>query len=102
MYALAHPVTMLTESNKMLLCISIRCSHCRELEPVWQEVAKQLDGVVHVGKVQSHHLLPNKVGLAFRCFSSSLTLRMSHVLQHAWLNAGGRDEGKDSDKAICH
>ncbi|CAL5226883.1 g9756 [Coccomyxa viridis] len=27
------------------------CSHCRELEPVWQEVARQLEGVVNVGKV---------------------------------------------------
>ena len=29
----------------------IRCSHCRELEPVWQEVARQLEGAVYVGKV---------------------------------------------------
>ena len=34
-------------------CLLSRCSHCRELEPVWQEVARQLEGEVSVGKVRS-------------------------------------------------
>ena len=33
--------------------LTSRCSHCRELEPVWQEVARQLDGIVNVGKVRT-------------------------------------------------
>ena len=28
-----------------------RCVYCKQLEPVWNELAQRLDGVVHVAKV---------------------------------------------------
>ena len=28
-----------------------RCLYCKQLEPVWNELAQRLEGVVHVAKV---------------------------------------------------
>ena len=46
------PLDHAQSTYQKLPCLMNRCSHCRELEPVWQEVARQLEGSVSVGKVR--------------------------------------------------
>ena len=35
------------------MCMPPWCIHCRELEPIWETVAGELEGVVKVGKVST-------------------------------------------------
>ena len=35
------------------LSVSQRCGHCKQLEPEWESAAKQLQGSVRLGKVDS-------------------------------------------------
>jgi len=41
------------------------CGHCKKLEPIWEEVATELKGEAHVGKLDStiHEILSRKWGV---------------------------------------